>query len=52
MATSNAPGCSVESTTFFACHSSGVMDRSWPCLYCVTSALACSRPALDTNKVL
>ena len=46
------PGCSVESTTFFACHISGVIDLISPCLYDETSFFAFSRPALETTRVL
>ena len=46
------PGCSVESTTFFACHISGVIDLTCPCLYDETSFFAFSRPALETKRVL
>ena len=46
------PGCSVESTTFFACHISGVIDLISPCLYEETSFFAFSRPALETKRVL
>ena len=46
------PGCNVESTTFFAFHSSGVIEGTRPCLYAETSAFACSRPAFETSSVL
>ena len=46
------PGWRVESTAFFACHSSGVIEGIFPCLYCVTRVLACSRAVLDMNSVL
>ena len=47
-----APGCSVESTIFFAFHSSGVMAWICPCLYEETSFFALSRPAAETKRVL
>lgn len=50
--TCDIPGCSVESTIFLACHSSGVIDCIWPCLYFVMSDFACSRPSLDVSNVL
>src|SRR5436305_9374290 len=46
------PGCKVESTTFFADHSSGVIERIWPCLYDAMSFFAFSRPAAETSSVL
>lgn len=46
------PGCSVESTIFFALHKSGVIDCSCPFLYAETSFFACSRPAAETKRVL
>lgn len=46
------PGCKVESITFFACHISGVIVLVSPFLYDVTSRLASSSPAEDTNRVL
>lgn len=48
----NGPGCRVESTIFFACHSSGVIDLSCPCLYDDMSFLAFSRPTEETKSVL
>ena len=45
-------GWMVESIVFLACHSSGVMSRTLPVLYAVTSCLACSRPAADVRSVL
>jgi hypothetical protein len=45
-------GCSVESTTFFALQSSGVMSCIWPVLYATRRFLACSRPARPTRRVL
>ena len=45
-------GCRVESTIFFAAHSSGVIEGIWPCLYDETSFFAFSRPAEDTKSVL
>lgn len=42
----------MESTTFFARHSSGVICGRWFCLYEETSCLACSRPDEDTNIIL
>lgn len=49
---SSAPGCKVESTIFFACHSSGVMDGIWLNLYAEMSCLACSSPEAETKRVL
>ena len=46
------PGCSVESTTFLACHISGVIDLTWPCLYVETRRFAFSRPDAETKRVL
>src|SRR5947199_6478507 len=46
------PGCRVESTTFFANHSSAVIDLMWPCLYDTMSFFAFSRPAAETSSVL
>ena len=46
------PGWSVESTTFLAVHSSGVICWSLPCLYCVTRDLAFSRPVDEVKSVL
>lgn len=46
------PGCSVESTTFFACHSSGVMVFTSPCLYDDSSLFAFSSPEALTKRVL
>jgi hypothetical protein len=46
-----APGCSVESTIFFACHISGVICLVSPVLYEVTSCFACSRPEDETKSV-
>lgn len=46
------PGCSVESTIFLACHSSGVMDLICPCLNDDISFFAFSRPAVETKRVL
>lgn len=46
------PGCSVESTTFFACHISGVMNLASPCLYDETSFFAFSSPDEETKRVL
>ena len=46
------PGCSVESTTFFACHICGVIDFASPCLYEETSFFAFSRPDAETKRVL
>jgi hypothetical protein len=46
------PGCIVESITFFALHSSGVISWILPVLYAVTSCLAFSRPVEDVNRVL
>ena len=46
------PGCSVESTTFFACHICGVIDFASPCLYDETSFFAFSRPDVETKRVL
>lgn len=46
------PGCKVESTTFFACHSSGVIPLRLPSLYSATSLFAFSSPALETKRVL
>ncbi len=46
------PGCSVESTTFFACHISGVMNLASPCLYDETSLFAFSSPDEETKRVL
>lgn len=48
----NQPGWRVESTIFFACHNSGVIDFSWPCLYADMSFFAFSRPAVETKSVL
>lgn len=42
----------MESTTFFARHSSGVICGRWFCLYEETSCLACSKPDEDTNIIL
>lgn len=42
----------MESTIFFAFHSSGVIELILPCLYCVISDLACSRPVLEVRRVL
>ena len=52
MTFSPVSGCSVESTIFLACHSSGVMDRMAPVLYCMMSCLACSRPEEEVRRVL
>ncbi len=46
------PGCSVESTTFFACHNSGVIELIRPSLYEDMSLFAFSRPAAETKRVL
>lgn len=46
------PGWIVESTTFFARHSSGVMLGIWLCLYEVMSLFAFSRPVDETNIIL
>lgn len=46
------PGCSVESTTFFAFHKSGVMEGTLFCLYKEIKLLACSKPADETSSVL
>lgn len=45
-------GCSDESTTFFACHSSGVMSFMSPFLYDVSRFFAPSRPVAETKRVL
>lgn len=46
------PGCIVESMTFFAFHSSGVISWILPVLYAVTICLAFSSPADEVNRVL
>lgn len=46
------PGCSVESTIFFALHISGVIEVTSPCLYEETSLFAFSRPEEETKRVL
>jgi hypothetical protein len=46
------PGCNVESTIFFACHSSGDMVGIVPSLYRVIRFFAFSRLAFDVNNVL
>src|SRR5690242_2624465 len=46
------PGCIVESMTFFAFHSSGVISCIFPVLYAVTICFASSRPAEEVNRVL
>lgn len=46
------PGCSVESTTFFAYHRSGVIAGILFCLYCAMRVLALSRPAEPASSVL
>ena len=48
----NVPGCNVESTTFFACQSSGVIVEMPPFLYDAMRLLAFSNPEADTNSVL
>lgn len=52
MVRGGVPGWRVESSAFFACHSSGLIEGICPCLYFVMSVLACSRLALDMNSVL
>lgn len=47
-----APGCSVESMVFFACHNSGVMFWILPCLYAETNSFACANPFEPVNNVL
>lgn len=51
-AAESAPGWSVESTNFLACHNSGVIDLICPCLYDVIRFFASSSLALDTKRVL
>lgn len=46
------PGCSVESTIFLACHSSGVMLLISPFLYLTSRSFALSRPVLPAKRVL
>lgn len=50
--TVDEPGWSVESTIFFACHSSGVIALICPVLYSETNLLAFSSPDEDTRRVL
>ena len=52
MSLPDIPGCSVESTTFFACHISGVIDLTCPCLYDDMSFFAFSNPDAETKSVL
>lgn len=46
------PGCSVESTIFFAFHSSGLISLTCPCLYAAIRLFAFSSPAPLTSNVL
>ena len=46
------PGCKVESTSFLARHSSGVIEGISPALYCASSDVASSRVARRTKRVL
>src|SRR5438046_5855308 len=48
----NVPGCNVESTTFFAYHSSGVIVEMSLFLYDEMRLLAFSNPDAETNSVL
>lgn len=48
----DGPGCNVESTTFFACHNSRVINGTWLCLYDETRRFALSKPDGDTSRVL
>lgn len=45
-------GCSVESTTFFACHNSGVILGIWFSLYDEIKRLALSSDEGDTSIIL
>lgn len=48
----NIPGCSVESTTFFARHNSAFIDETSLCLYEEIRRFAWSRPAEETSSIL
>lgn len=48
----NVPGCSVESTTFFARHNSAFIDETSLCLYEEIRRFACSSPAEETSSIL